>query len=130
MTRRDGWAEVNKRVTTTTLDKAAASNSTVYQELTNTAAEHTSCADKEQERNKVDQRAEELGQPVDELERADALTLNVEPQTAPVVGQQLQLLHMLKQTLRGNDARTNELIHVRSYYPLPITHTKCNQRDG
>ncbi|GKA23314.1 hypothetical protein Tco_0709276, partial [Tanacetum coccineum] len=165
--RPDGWAEVNKRVTTTTLDKAAASNNTVYQELSNTAAEHTSCADEgsnsysqtfndgtEEERNEVDQRAEELGQPVDELERADALTLNVEPAsdgqvvaankpvfksiaifgnivqrphhkiTVPVVGQQLQLLHMSKQTLRGNDARTFELIQVRAYYPSPITDTK------
>ncbi|GJV35867.1 hypothetical protein Tco_1408344 [Tanacetum coccineum] len=36
----------------------------------------------EEERNKVDQQAKELGQPVDELERANALTLNVEPDSA------------------------------------------------
>nr|GEX93979.1 coiled-coil domain-containing protein 130-like [Tanacetum cinerariifolium] len=76
--RPNGWAKVKKRVIATTLDKAPARNNTVYQELSNTAAEHTSCDD-EEERNEVDQRAEELVQLVDELERVDALTLNVEP---------------------------------------------------
>ncbi|GJR17722.1 hypothetical protein Tco_0966249 [Tanacetum coccineum] len=37
--RSDGWADVKKRVITKTLDKAAARNNMVYQELSNTAAE-------------------------------------------------------------------------------------------
>ncbi|GJS19659.1 RNA-directed DNA polymerase, eukaryota, reverse transcriptase zinc-binding domain protein [Tanacetum coccineum] len=86
----------------------------------------------EEEGNEVDQWAEELGQPVDELERADALTLNVEPgQTVPVVGQQLQLLHMSKQTLRGNDARTFELIQVMGSkkITLPNESVPVNEPD-
>ncbi|GJV75180.1 hypothetical protein Tco_1506764 [Tanacetum coccineum] len=33
-------------------------------------------------------------------------------QTVTIVGQQQQLLHLSKQTLRGNDARTFELVQI------------------